>query len=117
MLILFTISPVLVHGTKLGRPDHQSLVLLLVAVAICSEWTLQFHRSAKWSIVSGMAWSFALWVSLYEPLILLALVGCCAAVQDREFFRAQHRRIGWILFVVIFAVAFLIGQRLSELGT
>ncbi len=117
MLILFTISPVLVHGTKLGRPDHQSLVLLLVTVAICSEWTLQFHRSAKWSIVSGMAWSFALWVSLYEPLILLALVGCCAAVQDREFFRAQHRRIGWILFVVILAVAFLIEQRLPQLRT
>ena len=117
MLVLYAISPVLVHGTKLGRPDHQSLSVLLVTVAICSEWTLQFYRSAKWSIASGMTWGFALWVSLYEPLILLALVACCAALQDREFFRAQHRRIGWILFVVILAVAFLIERRLPQLRT
>src|ERR1043166_6310627 len=25
MLILYAISPILVHGTELGRPDHQSL--------------------------------------------------------------------------------------------
>ncbi len=117
MLVLYAISPVLVHGTKLGRPDHQSLSVLLVTVAICSEWTLQFYRSAKWSIASGMTWGFALWVSLYEPLILFTLVACCAALQDREFFRAQHRRIGWILCVVILAVAFLIERRLPQLRT
>ena len=115
MFILYAISPVLVHGTKLGRPDHHSLVVLLVTVAICSEWTLQFQRSMKWSIVSGMAWGIALWVSLYEPLVLLALVAGCAALQYREFFLAQHRRTGWILFVVILAVAFLIERRLPEL--
>jgi hypothetical protein len=115
MLVVYAISPVLVHGTKLGRPDHQSLVMVVVTVAICSEWTLQFEQSTKWSIVSGMAWSFALWVSLYEPLVLLALVAGCAALRHREFFLAQHRRIGWILFVVILAVAFLIERRLPEL--
>src|SRR5207247_11417273 len=41
-LILYAISPVLVKGTELGRPDHQSLLILLVTVAICAEWTLQF---------------------------------------------------------------------------
>ncbi len=30
MLILYAISPILVHGTELGRPDHQSLLILLV---------------------------------------------------------------------------------------
>jgi hypothetical protein len=115
MLILYAISPVLVHGTKLGRPDHQSLVVLLVTVAICSEWTLRFERSTRWSIVSGMAWSLALWVSLYEPVILFALVACCAALQHQEFFRAPHRRIGWILLVAILAAAFLIERRLPEL--
>src|SRR5213075_2996071 len=34
MLILFAISPILVHGTELGRPDHQSLLMLLVTIAI-----------------------------------------------------------------------------------
>ena len=115
MLILYAISPVLVHGTKLGRPDHQSLVMVLVTVAICSEWTLRFERSTAWSVVSGLAWSLALWVSLYEPVILFALVACCAALQPQEFFLAPHRRLGWILFMVILAVAFLIEQRLPEL--
>ena len=41
MLILYAISPILVHGTDLGRPDHQSLLILLVAIAICAEWSLQ----------------------------------------------------------------------------
>ena len=41
MLILYAISPILVHGTELGRPDHQSLPILLVAIAICAEWSWQ----------------------------------------------------------------------------
>ena len=32
-LILYGISPVLVKGTELGRPDHQSLLILLITVA------------------------------------------------------------------------------------
>ena len=44
MLILYAISPILVHGTELGRPDHQSLLILLVAIAICAE--LEFANSA-----------------------------------------------------------------------
>ena len=36
MLILYAISPILVHGTELGRPDHQSLLILLVVIAICA---------------------------------------------------------------------------------
>ena len=115
MLILYAISPVLVHGTKLGRPDHQSLVVLLLAVAICAEWALQFEQSIRWSIVSGAAWSLALWVSLYEPLILFGLVAGCAMLQHREFFRASHRQSSWILFVVILSIAFLLEQRLPEL--
>ena len=44
MLILYAISPILVHGTELGRPDHQSLLILLIAIAICAE--LEFANSA-----------------------------------------------------------------------
>jgi hypothetical protein len=40
-LVLYAISPILVHGTELGRPDHQSLLMLLVTIAICAEWRLQ----------------------------------------------------------------------------
>jgi hypothetical protein len=41
MLILFAISPILVHGTALGRPDHQSLLILLVTIGTCVQWSLQ----------------------------------------------------------------------------
>ena len=64
MLILYAISPILVHGTELGRPDHQSLLLLLVMIAICMEWSLQMSSGAiresrvashirKWTIISA----------------------------------------------------------------
>src|SRR5207237_8076082 len=36
-LILYVISPMLVHATELGRPDQQSLLLLLFTRAICPE--------------------------------------------------------------------------------
>ncbi len=113
-LILYGISPVLVKGTELGRPDHQSLLILLITVAICAEWTLQFERSTRWGIVSGMAWSFALWVSLYEPLILLFLVAFLGAVQDRRLLFGKQRRAGWILFAVIVALALAIERRIPS---
>ena len=54
MLILYAISPILVHGTELGRPDHQSLLIPLVAIAICAGWSLQnlharcFQNGLNW---------------------------------------------------------------------
>src|SRR5215216_2625957 len=39
LLILYALSPILVHGIELGRPDHQSLAMLLVTIAICAEWS------------------------------------------------------------------------------
>lgn len=69
--LAFAISPVLVHGTVLGRPDHQSLVLFLVAIALGVDWILAERLSNKWAVVAGLAWGLALWVSVYEPLILL----------------------------------------------
>jgi len=34
LLLLFALSPILVHATELGRPDHQSLLVALSAVAL-----------------------------------------------------------------------------------
>ena len=48
MLILYAISPILVHGTELGRPDHQSLLMLLLTIAICAEWSLQAEAEVSW---------------------------------------------------------------------
>jgi len=107
-LILYGASPMLAHGFALGRPDHQSLLITLIAVALCAEWTLTQQATRGWGIVSGANWALALWVSLYEPLVLLAIVvACCArSMMKRE------RRIGWIVFAAILAIAFIIERRI-----
>jgi len=72
LTLLFAVSPILAHGFALGRPDHQSLLLLLVALGLLAE--IGRERSAKWNVVWGIAWGLALWTSLFEPLILFAAI-------------------------------------------
>src|SRR4029453_6541067 len=94
LLILYATSPILVHGTELGRPDHQSLLIVLVTVAICAEGSLGTAASTvastgvnRWAVVSGVAWGFAVWVSAYEPLLLfLIMMGTTFFVNRRGFF-------------------------------
>ena len=116
MLILFAISPILVHGTELGRPDHQSLLMLLVTIGICGEWSFQSKQSTGWSVLAASAWGFALWVSTYEPLLLLVLLVVISLAQDRRLLFAKTRRPGWIAFLTILAIALAIEQRLPSLS-
>ena len=80
ILLLFALSPILVHGTVLGRPDHQTLLIFLLAVALGCELRLLHSADDEmivrraWGITAGSAWGIALWVSLYEPLVLLLAV-------------------------------------------
>ena len=128
MLILYAISPILVHGTELGRPDHQSLLILLVAIAICAEWSFQqlqpAHASSDairesriaWplralAVTSAVAWAVAIWVSAYEPLVLFLIVTATALALNRRAVCARDRRTGWILFAAIIAIAFAVERR------
>jgi hypothetical protein len=87
MLLLFCISPALTHAFALGRPDHQSLLVALTAVALCANMALVSTGVAGWAWTSGGAWGLALWVSWYEPLVLLLA---------QEFARALIlRRCAW----------------------
>src|SRR5205823_12678562 len=125
LLILYAVSPILAHGFALGRPDHQSLLITLITVALCAEWSLAFplegrapaspasqssalqgraEQSKGWSIVSGASWAIALWVSLYEPVVLLVIV---MTFRTRAVF-IRARRIGWIVFAAILAIAFMV---------
>ena len=118
MLILYAISPILVHGTELGRPDHQSLLILLVAIAICAEWSSQTLQPAKaanaWRLTSATAWALAIWVSAYEPLVLFLIVTATALVMNSHAVFARERRAGWILFAAIIAIAFAIERRVPS---
>jgi hypothetical protein len=125
LLGLFAVSPILAHGTALGRPDHQSLLIALIAVALCAEWTMRIledrappdpsasrssvlQRSIRsWNLVCGASWALALWVSLYEPSVLLALV-LLTAFATRKRIGSPIKRIA---FVLVGIVAILIERR------
>src|SRR6059058_6544125 len=120
-LIVYAISPVLVHGTELGRPDHQSLVMLLVTIAICAEWSMQAELGAsaatdriKWGIVSGVAWGLAIWTSAYESLVLFLLVMVVSAFKNPKAISAGSRRAGWLSFVLVMVAALLIERRIQS---
>lgn len=74
MLVALAASPIISHGFLLGRPDHQSLLLFLIALALAAEAAIWQGRSAGWRYLSAAAWGAALWVSLFEPLILFGIV-------------------------------------------
>jgi hypothetical protein len=121
-LIVYAISPILVHGTELGRPDHQSLLMLLVTIAICAEWSLQAEAGAfvatdwsKWSIVSGVAWGLAIWTSAYESLVFFLLVTVVSALKDSKAISVKTRRAGWVCFVLVIVIALLIERRMPSL--
>jgi hypothetical protein len=119
--LLFIISPIAVHGTVLGRPDHQSLMIFLLAIAIGAEvrlmqtvreWEsaaqLPSRHIAQWSLIAGASGGLAMWVSLYEPLVLFGVVVVLVLLLDREQFRWRERWWGWALALAIFAVSLLI---------
>lgn len=112
LLLIYSLSPILTHGTELGRPDHQSLLLALIAMALCAEWRLATVDSRGWSLVSGAAWGLALWVSFYEPLILLAVVAVVQLLLARSQFVRPNRLWGWALCAALVLLSFAIEQRL-----
>ena len=120
MLILYATSPILVHGTELGRPDHQSLLILLVTIAICAEWSSQTLQAANmagaWWLMSAVAWAVAIWVSAYEPLVLFLMLTATALLTNRRAIFARDRRAGWILFAAIIAIAFAIERRVPSIA-
>lgn len=73
MLLLFAVSPALTHAFALGRPDHQSLLVLLTTVALAAQWAMVRTNRPAWAWASGTTWGLALWVSWYEPFILLTV--------------------------------------------
>ena len=122
MLILYAISPILVHGTELGRPDHQSLLMLLVTIAICAEWsrakavgTAAATDRNGWSVVSGIAWGSAIWTSAYESLVLFLLVMIVSPLENRRALLGKSRWAGWICFVLVIAIALSIERRIPSL--
>ncbi len=98
--LLVALSPPLVHASVLGRPDHQSLLVVLLCVGLAAEERVLRSAAVGWAWAGGLCFGLALWVSLYEPLVLLAAVvtvGIC-------FWRASWmawRRVWWAVGVAV----------------
>lgn len=110
--LLLAVSPILAHAFSVGRPDHQSLIILLVVVAVLSMITA-VRRGEYWGHVSALAWALALWVSLFEPLILLAV--CLVLIGIAAWGRGIRLRPGVILtFLAVLILAVILdGWRLA----
>lgn len=65
--------PSLIWATPFARPDHQSLNLVLIAIALCLEWN-RWQPDRRSAIAAGLLWGLAMWSSLYEPLALFVIV-------------------------------------------
>ena len=113
MVLFFALSPILVHGTLLGRPDHQSLLLLLLAMAIGAELALadsgmSARRAKKWSLLAGLAWGLALWTSLYEPAVAFAGAIAWHFLAGKMALTARAVRPRWVALGVVLLVALLV---------
>ena len=106
MLLLVSLSPILVHGTELGRPRHQSLQIFLVAVGIGAELIMARKPRILWGIVSGIAWGLALWVSLFEPLVMLVVIYVTKVIFYRPNLFVKERLWGVAIFIGILALAY-----------
>ncbi len=124
-LLLYAISPILVHGTLLGRPDHQSLIIFLLTIVGAAELAVAAPESTEepnankraWGIVAGVVWALSLWVSWYEPLILLVVVGALWLVGNRRALWSADRRPGLVVgLAILIAFTLLEGWRVTVPG-
>lgn len=115
MVLLVAISPVAAQAFRLGRPDHQSLLLFLLAVGLAAEWSLWQRPSVRLAVAWGLAWGVALWTSLYEPLILFAFLLVARTIARRRAAFTKTWAVAWAtLGVVAVAALAFDGWRVSK---
>ncbi|MEO5753424.1 MAG: hypothetical protein ABIR38_01820 [Chthoniobacterales bacterium] len=114
LLLVYALSGILAHAAALGRPDQQSLLLFLLFLALAAEWQLQESTSRGWSVLSGLSWGLALWVSLYEPLILLCGLLLFSAFSAPARLLTSERLVGWWVFLGTVLLAAAVERRWPE---
>jgi hypothetical protein len=89
ILFTYALHPLLAWSNAVGRPDHQALLVPLLALLAVLE-CLRL-RENRFDLIAGLAWGVALWVSLYEPLILL--IGFLAGHAWARWFSTTSRPV------------------------
>ena len=115
MLLLLAVSPIVTQAFRIGRPDHQSLLLFLMAAGLAAEWSLWRKPSRGIAVAWGAAWGLALWTSLYEPLIVFALLLVLRLALLRRRALTREWLAGWAAAAGVFALGVLFdGWRVSK---
>ena len=73
--------------------------MFLLAVALGAEWKMAGNPTRGWAVASGLGWGMALWTSLYEPVILLALVLALYGLFNRRALRNPARYPCYAVFL------------------
>ncbi|MEI6712956.1 MAG: hypothetical protein WCO60_04345 [Verrucomicrobiota bacterium] len=106
--LLLAISPAMVHATVLGRPDHQSLIVFCVGLALIAEQRLLCAPTKIWSVLGGAMWGLSIWVSLFEPLILWGCVCIAGLVLARREWLNPTRLLWGVTLAVCLTIAYMI---------
>ncbi len=100
-LVALSVIPPVAWAGLLGRPDHQALLLPLLTIAfvLSTRWLEGLgqeksrpnsRQKQRLGITVGFLWGLAIWVSLFEPVIML-LAGLGASLTGRLALRLAGR--------------------------
>ncbi len=98
--------PGFVWATACGRPRHQSLILVLMALGFVAEyerWHLAAVSRRAWNLFAGLVWGLACWTSLFEPAIVFA-----ALLVFNFVARRRESAVFLAAFAAVIAVSFVI---------
>ncbi len=109
-LAFLALSPPVARSFNLGFPDHQVLILLLAGYGLLRDYDfLAGARGRMAQFTGGLAWGMALWVTLYEPALLLSvsLLASFSRVGKQIFFE----RTGWWMGLALALVCCTVIER------
>ena len=97
LLFGLVLLPGMIWATSFGRPDHQSLLMVLIFIALWGEERRWSGPGRMWEIGLALLWGVALWTSLYEPLVVL---GCLGGMN--LWIRRQESKFFWGVIAIFF---------------
>ena len=101
--------PTFLWATACGRPRHQSLILLLLAMGLTAEyerWNMAAAPRRAWSIFAGLAWGLACWTSLFEPTLVFLLLVVFNLLARRRESLAMMITFGFIMLLALLLEGF-----------
>lgn len=93
-----------IWGSACGRPRHQSLIMVLMAIGLTAEferWQAKGASERRWNIVAGLTWGFACWTSLFEPVLVVACLIAFNFASRRRENPVFLITFGWVMLAAL----------------